>query len=247
MQDYEVERFAQQAKRYVETLDFSDKANAELKLYNFALRVNRAELLRATLIMTVGESIRKELNETDKFIIAEGLKEYQRQAGIMGMTVPTPMAMEARLKALSNTSFKGAEWSEVIWGKKRDRLERLAYKVSEDLIIHGRHPTEIIPEVRRAFRVSAYEAKRLAVTESTRVQMLVQKEVLTSNDVDYFIWVPEPTACADCMRMAEESYRVRDLTPGINAPPLHPNCRCTVAPDDSKSREELEKFLEENF
>lgn len=40
----DIKTFAEKAKRYVENRDFSDQANAELRLYNLKMRISRIEL-----------------------------------------------------------------------------------------------------------------------------------------------------------------------------------------------------------
>ena len=37
-------------------------------------------------------------------------------------------------------------------------------------------------------------------------------------------------------------FKVKDMKPGINAAPMHPNCRCTVIPHKKDWRD---KFFEE--
>ena len=34
--------------------------------------------------------------------------------------------------------------------------------------------------------------------------------------------------CKVCQALNEKVFKVKDMKPGINAAPMHPNCRCTV-------------------
>ena len=46
---HDVEKFAEQAKRYVQSRDFSKEANDQLRLYNLTMKVNRLELLKSKI------------------------------------------------------------------------------------------------------------------------------------------------------------------------------------------------------
>lgn len=105
----------------------------------------------------------------------------------------------------------------------------------EDVALRGKSPLEYVPQLRKAFDVGAYEARRLAVTESCRVQTGVQKEVYLNNDFQYYVWSPEPSACPICAAMKGQSFRTTDMQPGVNAPPMHPHCHCTTAPDADRN------------
>ena len=45
----DIDAYSRKAKQYVETKDFSDQANAEMRLYNMTMKVNRLELLKANM------------------------------------------------------------------------------------------------------------------------------------------------------------------------------------------------------
>lgn len=241
---YDVEAFAEKAKRYVQTRDFSDKANKELKMYNYALRARRDELLKASIELSMLELQANEENLTEQVILKEALAEYERQAGIMGMTVPDVEVMKQTIKALSQTSYQGATWSDRIW-QRQGTLQAFVSNIVEDVALRGKSPLESVSSLRKAFDVGAYEARRLAVTESCRVQTGVQKNVLLDNGFEYFVWMPEPTACDYCASMIGKSFKVADMQPGVNAPPGHPHCHCTTVPDADREREKLEEMLEE--
>lgn len=242
---YDVEAFAEKAKRYVQTRDFSDKANKELKMYNYALRARRDELLKASIELSMLELQANEENLTEQVILKEALAEYERQAGIMGMTVPDVEVMKQTIKALSQTSYQGATWSDRIW-QRQGTLQAFVNNIVEDVTLRGKSPLESVSSLRKAFDVGAYEARRLAVTESCRVQTGVQKNVLLDNGFEYFVWMPEPTACDYCASMIGKSFKVADMQPGVNAPPGHPHCHCTTVPDADREREKLEEMLKDS-
>lgn len=243
--ELEMERFQWLAKAWVDKrLRDNQKATELMRLYNFSLRANRLELFKATLEMNVALMADEEEQTTQEYILKEGLREYRNQAGIMELTVPEPEIAHQIINRLSHTSFKGVTWSDRVW-QRQDGLSKMVTQIAEDVVLMGRSPLESIPRLREMFNVGAYEARRLAVTESARVQTEVQKDLYKRNDFDEYIYLAEPTACLICASLHDKTFKVDDMTPGINACPMHPHCRCSTAPNVDKERDKLEEMLKE--
>ena len=227
--EFDVQAFMDQARIYVESKDFSPKANRELKLYNFAMRVNQLELLEGRLRLAMATLREEELAATKQLLLDEGLKVYEQQAGILKLAVPSAEVMQQMIKTLSQTSFHGVVWSERVW-RRQVGLGRLVQEVVEGVTLRGRSPLEFVPELREQFSVGAYEAKRLAITESARLQSEVQKENYRFNHVEKYEYMAEPTACALCAALDGKTFKVSEMEPGSNACPMHPFCRCSTGP-----------------
>ncbi|MDN6718176.1 MAG: phage head morphogenesis protein, partial [Lactococcus lactis] len=84
----DVKGFENKAKKYVKEKDFSHQANQVLKLYNLTMRVNRLELLKAN----IGLELISVFDDLDKYfsnnLTGAALTEFERQAGILGLSVP---------------------------------------------------------------------------------------------------------------------------------------------------------------
>ena len=76
-----------------------------------------------------------------------------------------------------------------------------------------------------------YYAKRLAVTESARAQILAQRLSFEEMNIKEYIWISERDSktCDSCKANDGKIFKVKDLKVFDNAPPLHPWCRCSVA------------------
>ena len=82
-------------------------------------------------------------------------------------------------------------------------------------------------------------------TEMTRVYTAAQHESLTEAGYDQYTFIAEPTACDVCKQLDGKHFPVEDLEDiGNHAPPIHPNCRCSVAA--YMDREEFEWKLYED-
>lgn len=225
---YDVQAFNAKAAKYVKERNFTDKANRELSWYNFAMRLNRLEAIKAELSLEMLALAGEEIKTTGNFLDAEYLYRLKSQANILGISIPTDLTLRSKTRAIVDSNFEGAVWSERIWGRQ-EKLRDLVVKTVSDLLILGKNPTTSIPEIRRAFDVSVFEAKRLAVTEGARVAMAAQKNIIKANGFEYYIYLPETSACKICKPLDEKIFRIDDMQSGKNAPPMHPFCKCTIA------------------
>ncbi|MCU0081869.1 minor capsid protein [Streptococcus danieliae] len=225
---YDVQAFNAKAAKYVKERNFTDEANKELSWYNFTMRLNRLEAIKAELSLEMLALASEEIKATGNFLDAEYLYRLKSQANILGVSIPTDLTLRNKARAIVDSNFEGAVWSERIWGRQQ-KLRDLVVKTVSDLLILGKNPTTAIPAIRRAFDVSVFEAKRLAVTEGARVAMTAQKNIMKANGFDYYIYLPETSACKICKPLDEKVFRLDDMQSGKNAPPMHPFCKCTIA------------------
>ncbi|MCU0082077.1 minor capsid protein [Streptococcus danieliae] len=243
--DMDVQAFEEKAKRYVAEKDFSAKANSELALYNLKMRMKRLELLQYQMDLEMIALSDSEHKMTEKFLNQEYAKELELQAGLLGGSVLSDGAIKQMAQATLNTPFKGATWSSRIW-ERQDELRHIVAKMTEDLLLRGKNPTEMIPRLRREFGVSASEARRLAVTEGARVATEAQKQAFDANGYTEYEFISEPKACEICKPLDGKIFKVAKMTPGENASPMHPHCRCSAAAHYSLSEEEYERIIRES-
>ena len=229
----DIDEYARKAKKYVAEKNFSKQANDEMRLYNATMKINRLELLKANigLELTAGyDDLQKEL---EKDLTQRTLEELKRQAGILGEAL---LDNEKTANAIVNASFRNATFSDRIWmyqGMMRSELDKLL----QQGLIQGQHPDQLATHLYRLFGVSRYNAERLMRTEMARVQIEAQKQSFERNGYEEYIFLALGTACDVCKGLNEQHFKVKDMMPGENAPPMHPNCRCSTAAymDESQS------------
>lgn len=247
--EMDVKAFAWKAKKYVKEKDFSPTANKELKLYNLTMRVNRLELLKAN----IGLELIATFDDLDKYFSNEltkaGLKEFQRQAGILDMTI-SKSDYGKRVKQVLNSSFRAegfATFSDNLWmyqAELKSDLDKLLVRS----VTMGRNPKQLAPELAKYLTQEGREnakfnVQRLMVTETTRVQTGIQEQSYRDTDIDQFVFISEPTACRYCLPLNGKVFDLKDMSPGINCAPMHPFCRCSTAP--YVDRDAFEKSLKE--
>lgn len=235
--EMDVKAFARKAKKYVKEKDFSPTANQELKLYNLTIRVNRLELLKAN----IGLELISLFNELDKYFSNEltkaGMDELKRQAGILELTISEKGYLKL-VEHVINSSFRAdgfATFSEQLW-MYQSELKADLDKLLVRSVTMGRNPKQLAPELSKFLTKEGREntkfnAQRLMVTETTRIQSGVQKESYLDADIEKYGWVTEPNACQLCKSIAADGpYLVSEMEVGKNMMPVHPFDRCSTYP-----------------
>ena len=238
----DMEEFSRKAKKYVEEKNFSKQANDEMRLYNLTMKVNRLELLKAQ----IGLELVAGFDELQRFyeekLTDRTMEEFQRQAGILGMTVADNAALAA---AIVNASFKNATFSERVW-MHQDLLRAELDKLLQTGLIQGRNPRELARMLRGTFDASIFNSERLLRTELARVQTEAQRRSYIENGFDQYTYITtgDGKVCSECKPRNGKHFGVDDMMPGDNAPPMHPCCRCSTAAymDDKSYNEWLEGY-----
>lgn len=252
----DIAEYEKKAKRYVEAAErdrqtkgktdqnafyFSDKANEEMRLYNATMKINRLEMLKAN----IGLELVKGHAELETFMngILKGRTEdeLKRQAGILGKTV---LSNNKKADAIVNGSFYNASFSERIWSNQA-LLKADLSKTLQSGLIRGKGARELARDLESRFNVSKSNAERLMITELARVQTEAQKQSFIRNGFEEYMFITNSGCCDICAAISGKHFKVKDMMPGENAPPMHPFCRCsTAAYEDSKEYEEWLDFLD---
>lgn len=244
---HDVKSFESRAKKLVETKDFSELANKQLRLYNATMQINRLEMLKSRIglhLLELSDDVSQEMRQ-DAF--DRILETYERQAGILGDSVKIDTWKKA--EQIVKGSFDGADFSERIWGKVETRIvgnTNVLYaeisKLLEQYLINGKGSIKLAPALKERFNTSTYEAERLARTEIRRMQTSAQVDFMQENGVTQYKFIAEPTACHICRPLDDKVFDLEKMMVGTNASPMHPNCRCSITP--YIDRAELEKRLD---
>ena len=240
----DIEAYERKAKKYVKEKDFSEKANEEMILYNLTMKTNRLEMLKANL----GLELVSGHDELEKFMrgILRGRteEELERQAGILGKTIRNNARMA---EVIPNASFHNATFSDRIW-MYQELLKSDLSKLLQSGLILGKNPRLLARELQKKFGESEYNSERLMRTELARVQTEAQKQSFERNGFKQYTFIVNGGCCPLCEDVAKKNgghYYIKDMMPGENAPPMHPNCRCsTAAYEDNEDYEAWMDFLD---
>ena len=232
IKQFDVDRFKRTAKRMVEEKDFSPEANRRLRRYNVTMRTNRLELMQAYINLNVARLTDDEMGLIEKYLTDTAINEMKRQAGILGMTVPSPELLKRSVKAVLESDFQGAHFSDRLWNKS-DAFNADLEKAMLQVLIQGENPRVASREIRKHVKDTVdrttYVSERLAITESARVQTATQRLSFEEYDIGKYVYIAEPTACKICGALNGKVFNVADMRAGENAAPMHPFCKCSVA------------------
>ena len=223
----DIKAYERKAKKYVATKDFSDQANEEMRIYNLTMKVNRLELLKANIGLEMVSGFDEMQKYFDKKLSERTIKEFRRQAGILGASV---MENGKMVHAIVNASFKNATYSERIWGHQ-GMLKADIQGLLVSGLVGGKNPKVLARHLEKRFGVSRSNAERLMITELARVQTEAQKQSFIRNGFEEYEYVAcsKTDICSICQALDGKHFKIEDMMPGTNAPPMHPRCHCSVA------------------
>ena len=247
----DIEAYERKAERYVKDKTFTPEANAEMRLYNATMKINRLEMLKAN----IGLELIEGGFHLDAFMseILQGrtMEELERQAGILGKTIKNNAQLA---HSIVNQSWHGATFSQRVWFNMAQMRGDLG-KLLENGMIQGKNARVLAKELYQYYlgnptlkngRAGAkYAAERLMRTELARVQTESQKQSFEKNGFSQYTFIVNGGCCADCQALSGKHFKVEKMMPGENAPPVHPFCRCsTAAYEPTTDYENWLKYLE---
>lgn len=234
----DIEAYSRKAAKYVKEKDFSDQANEEMRIYNMTMKVNRLELLKANIGLEMVSGFDELQKYYDEILTDRTLREFERQAGILGETVIDNKKMA---HAIVNASFHNATYSDRIW-MYQDLLKSELSGLLQTGLIRGQNPRKLAIHLRKRFGVSQSNAERLMITELARVQTEAQKQSVEANGYDEFQFHALGSACDQCKELNGKHFPVTKLVIAKNAPPMHPRCRCSISA--YMDRQEFDQWLD---
>lgn len=240
----DIEAYGRKAEKYVREKNFSKQANEEMRIYNLTMKINRLEMLKAQ----IGLELVSSFDEMQKFfeekLTERTLEEFERQSGILGSSVSNASRAAA---TIVGASFYNATFSQRIWANE-DMLKSEISRLLQKGMIQGKNPKVLAGELRQKFDVSKYESERLMRTEMARVQVEAQKMSYERGEFEEYEYMTchKGDACEACKALNSKHFKVKDMKPGENAPPMHPNCHCSTCAylDEEKYNEWLNSLNE---
>lgn len=173
----DIEAYGRKAAKYVKEKNFSKEANAEMRLYNATMKINRLEMLKANIGLEMVDGFNDLQKYFEQVLTERTLQEFERQAGILGDTVQDNAKAA---QAIVNASFHNATFSDRIW-MYQDMLKSETSKLLQTGLIQGRNPRVLARHLQKLFGTAKYDAERLMRTELARVQIEAQKQSFERN------------------------------------------------------------------
>jgi SPP1 gp7 family putative phage head morphogenesis protein len=128
----------------------------------------------------------------------------------------------------------GKNFSQRIWTNS----EKLIAELNEQLILTvatGKRTTDLKNLLQERFGVSYSRANTLVRTELSHIHTVAAKQRYQDYGLQYYeILGNEDDSCGnhsvDCHKMDGKKFLYTEMNVGVNAPPFHPNCKCSIIP-----------------
>lgn len=213
--------------------DFTRAENDLMRLYNLKMKTSRLEVLQANIKLHQYDLALSEFEIIDKHLIESIRRENLFSAGVLNMTLGSYESSKISADSIVFANFEDASWSSRVW-ERQNELRAIVKKGVADTVLRGKGTNVLINSLKKEFDVSYGYARRLAVTESARVYSEAQKANYETNEVEWYEVMTELKACQICQPFNGRIFKVSEMVPALNAPPFHPNCRCTTIPHFGK-------------
>ena len=196
-------------------------------------QLNRLEGLQASARLHLYQATGDVVQRIDNHIMRQSLRGANTAAEAMGFGRAFYSMDSDAVRRFVDTAWTGnTSYSQRIWGN----TETLASYVAQDMskaFARGDSYQRIAKALEKRFvDVPQSSLMRLVYTEGTYVSRMAQVEELKREGFDSYTMqaVHDGKACEQCHGVEGKTFRFEDMQVGVNFPPLHPYCRCQIAP-----------------
>lgn len=196
-------------------------------------QLNRLEGLQASAWVHFYNVTFEVSGYVDKHLLEQSLRGANTAAEAMGFGRSFYSMDSDAVRRFVDTVWTGsASYSQRIW----DNTETLASYVAQDMakaFARGDSYQRIAKALEKRFvDVPQSSLMRLVYTEGTYVSRMAQVEELKREGFDSYTIevVHDGRTCEQCHSVEGKTFRFEDMQVGVNFPPIHPYCRCQIAP-----------------
>lgn len=135
------------------------------------------------------------------------------------------------IRRATSKPWLGENYSDRVWKNKAQLLGQLDRVIGQSFAL-GRSSKEIGKELARRMNVSQGAAARLVRTEVNHAANQASLDGYREAGVEeyQFLATLDGRTSELCAGLDGKIFRVADEAPGVNCPPMHPNCRSTTIP-----------------
>lgn len=219
------------AKKYPDDKTLQRMVKQDIPKY----RIERLRQLEADLQIRLAEVTayqQTSINGTLKDVAAvshEATKKMMSEA--IGLNIGAINSKQ--IAALISTDWSGKNWSERLW-KDREKLGKKLKQTIERGITQGIGYRKMARELKAEVGTSFNNAFRLIRTESAFIQGDINKNAYTeaANELglDEYVYDAflDSRTSGICRELDGKRFKISEMQIGVNAPPMHPNCRSTT-------------------
>lgn len=230
--EYRVWRMSME--EYLQGIENGSVLSEELDTLAMRSRISRLDKLYAETLKALDRLGRKTEDRMTDFLIDvykdrfyHGIYDVAERTGIMKANVAIDDDTAQKIAA---APWSGKSYSQRIW--KNDQQLGAALRT---VVSNGLHRGLSVPQMAKMVEDKMHaglsNARRLVRTEMNYVQNRAAADSIKESGMKYyrFIATLDRRTSAICRSHDGHVYSIDEYRPGENAPPLHPNCRSTIA------------------
>jgi len=134
---------------------------------------------------------------------------------------------------IGNSWCNGKDFSERIWANREALAQTLQNEIANGLIRGEDYKTMARVLHQKFENTSQKQAERLVFTEDTylsneaKIRPFERNAAYTHYE---YLCVEDHRTCETCRALSGQTFEISKRNAGLNFPPMHPWCRCTVMP-----------------
>lgn len=204
---------------YAEILDKGLENVSRTDLYNLQHYVS----LRKAVEKEVKDLAIEQKKSLDTILDIIAVGTYRSNCEELG--IGFDIVSELNAKAIVTENWSGITYSNRIW-KNAEGFNTRVMEDVESLVTGGALPADVKKQLMEDYSVSWNEADRLVRTESSRAYNKAARDSYTAAGIAECEYLAESDCCEVCADFKGRKMPIMDF-PEL---PMHPNCRCTMAP-----------------
>lgn len=196
-------------------------------------RIERLQQMREELDRMCRELYKIETKATDEHLVNTAQNAYCRtmydiQRGT-GYGFGFTQISEQSINEILRNNWSGVSYSSRIWSN----TQTVAELVKNELfvgVLTGKSQHDMAAAIMDQMGVGAMQARRLVRTESCYVANQVEMESYKECEIEKYRFVAtlDLRTSDICAGLDGKEFPVDKQQPGVNCPPMHPNCRSTT-------------------
>lgn len=213
----------------------------------YRARIERLQQLREDLDRKCRELYKIETKAADEHLINTAQNAYYRtmydiQRGT-GYGFGFAQISEQGVNEILRNNWSGASYSSRIWSNTQTVAELIKNELFLG-VLTGKSQHDMSAVIMEKMGIGAMQARRLVRTESCYVANQAEMESYKECEIEKYRFVAtlDMRTSEICAGLDGKEFPVDKQQPGVNCPPMHPNCRSTtIAVFDAEIMEGMQR------
>lgn len=214
---------------YISEANTDSRTLRELNTLAAKSRISRKEQMLASIyqsMITLSQDTETKLTDLlgDMFKTNYYRGCYDVQS-ILGIGFNVAKVDTRMLQRILEHPWSGKNYSQALW-ENTDKLATLARREITLGFMSGSSVQKMAKEIDDIMGKGRYAAVRLVRTESSYFSN--QGELASYREMGITEYTYLGGGCEICQELNGNSFPIEQAEPGVNLPPMHPNCKCTI-------------------